>query len=111
MKSRHAVLAVFLISISVMAVTYSPWFTSSLSTMKADLKPFVARKVEVPSPSLSSTDESSRIVATGWIEGRTPNVELCARLAEQVEKILISEGDWGRARDSFSHARFIPLSS
>ena len=94
MKSRHAVLAVFLISISLMAVMYPSLFASSYSKMKDEVEPYTTRKVEVSSTPPSTTRESARIVATGWIEGRTPNVELCTRLSEQVEKILISEGDW-----------------
>jgi ABC exporter DevB family membrane fusion protein len=95
MKSRHAILAVLLISLCVMAVQYQPYFTSYLTTMTDEVKPYVTRKIEVSSTTSSNKlGESSRIVASGWIEGRTPNVELSPRLAEQVDQILVREGDW-----------------
>ncbi len=94
MKSRHAILAVFLISVCVMAVPYLPYFTGNMSTMKEAVKPYVTRKVTTPVNSSSFVVQSLRIVATGSIAGRTPNVELSSRLSEQVEKILICEGEW-----------------
>ncbi len=93
MKLRHAILALLLVALCVMAVQYQPFFSSYLTAMKEEVKPYVTRKVAIPS--LPSTPTiSNRIVASGWIEGRTPNIEIGTRLGEQLSQILVREGDW-----------------
>lgn len=46
------------------------------------------------SASLSAPLPGRRIVAAGRIEGRTSSVELRARITEQVDEILVGEGEW-----------------
>lgn len=53
-----------------------------------------------PPPGLTKIDDRpdypavERIVASGWIEGRQPTVDVRSRLAEQIDQILVQEGEW-----------------
>lgn len=79
--SRLIALAVFVLSVCTLSYGIGEYRTQQAPKLANEDRSLLPQK-------------SSRIVASGWIEGSAPSVEVQTRLAEQVEYILVKEGEW-----------------
>lgn len=66
-------------------------FQRSFSDSRSKRSPSLAAK------SVTARVSERRIVASGWIEGRTASIELGSRISEQIKRILAHQGDWVKA--------------
>ena len=88
MKSLNVILALATAMILVGLLVKSQWSRIDAPRIhNANGLPAVLERVE-------GSVVSGRISASGWIEGRTANVEIRSRISEQIQHISVNEGDW-----------------
>jgi multidrug resistance efflux pump len=89
MNFRPAVIATVLVVVAGPSIWMLERSQGRRDQMSAD---------DVPLTALVGTD-LKHISASGWIEGRTANVELRSRLAEQIVEVKVDSGTWVKQGD------------